>query len=214
MTAQADIIRDKRRHMAQPGGTHDRLVRSLVLALPVAIGVLAALMILAPLSPRGEVSFLLDRGKVEITPNRLSVNKAMYRGLDADGRPFAVMAGNAVQKSREVRRIGMEDLTARILLDSGPAEVTARAGTYDFANEMVAIPGAVNFMAADGYRMIVRNVTLGLRDKRLVGTGRVEGRVPAGTFSANRFEADLQARTVSLIGNARLRMTPGAMRMP
>lgn len=212
--SQAEIVRDKRRYMARPGGAHDRLVRSLVRVLPVLIGVLFALMILAPLTPRGEVSFLLDREKVEVTPNRLAVNKAMYRGVDGEGRPFAVMAGNAVQKSREVKSIGMEDLTARILLDSGPAEVTANRGTYDFARELVAIPGALNFIAADGYRMIVRNVTLALRDKRLVGTGRVEGRVPAGTFSADRIEADLQARTVSLNGNARLRMTPGAMRMP
>lgn len=212
--SQADIVRDRRRHLARPGGAHDRLVRSLVRVLPIVIGVLFALMILAPLTPRGEVSFLLDREKVEVTPNRLSVNKAMYRGLDGEGRPFAVMAGNAVQKTREVKSIGMEDLTARILLDSGPAEVTANRGTYDFARELVAIPGALNFIAADGYRMIVRNVTLALRDKRLVGTGRVEGRVPAGTFSADRLEADLQARTVSLNGNARLRMTPGAMRMP
>jgi len=212
MTQQADIIRDKRRRTAQPGGTHDKLVRFLVLCLPVVIGILFALMILAPLSPRGEISFLLDRDKVQVTPNRISVNKAMYRGLDAEGRPFAVMAGNAVQRSRQVKQIEMEDLTARILLDNGPAEVTAQAGTYDFAKEVVTVPGAVNFVAADGYRMIVRNVALNLTERSIVGTGRVEGRIPAGTFSADRLEADLQARTVSLIGNARLRMQPGTLR--
>lgn len=214
MTVEADIIRDKRRHMATPGGAHDRLVRFLVLALPVVIGVLFALMILAPLRPRGEISFLLDRDKVQIAPNRISVNKAMYRGLDAEGRPFAVMAGNAVQKSRKLRQIEMEDLTARILLDSGPAELTAQRGTYDFGEEEVTVPGAVNFTAADGYRMIARNVLLDLDERALVGQGRVEGRIPAGTFSADRLEADLQARTVSLIGNARLRMEPGTIRMP
>ncbi len=214
MTAEADIIRDKRQHMAAPGGAHDKLVRFLVLVLPVAIGVLFALMILAPLSPRGEISFLLDRDKVQVTPNRISVNKAMYRGLDAEGRPFAIMAGNAVQKTREVRKIEMDDLTARILLDNGPAELSAQNGIYDFGDDTVSVPGAVNFMAADGYRMIARNVSLDLSEKKLVGTGRVEGRIPAGTLSADRLEADLQARTVSLIGDARLRMEPGSLRMP
>ena len=214
MTVEADIIRDKRRHMAAPDGAHDRLVRFLTLSLPVVIGVLFALMILAPLSPRGEISFLLDREKVQVTPNRISVNKAMYRGLDADGRPFSVMAGNAVQRSRKLRRIEIEDLTARILLDSGPAELTARRGIYDFGAEQVEVPGAVNFTAADGYRMIARNVSLDLPGRTIVGKGRVEGRIPAGTFSADRIEADLQARTLSLIGNARLRMQPGSIRMP
>ena len=214
MTHEADIIRDKRRHMAAPGGAHDRLVRFLVMGLPIVIGVLFALMILAPLSPRGEISFLLDRDKVQVTPNRVSVNKAMYRGADEKGRPFSVMAGNAVQKSRKLRQIEMEDLTARILLADGPAELSAREGVYDLDAESVAIPGAVNFTAADGYRMIARNVSIDMPDRRLVGEGRVEGRIPAGTFSANRLEADLQARTVSLIGNARLRMEPGSLRMP
>ncbi|WP_144097239.1 LPS export ABC transporter periplasmic protein LptC [Croceicoccus sediminis] len=214
MTAEADIIRDKRQHMAAPGGAHDKLVRFLVLVLPIAIGVLFALMILAPLSSRGEISFLLDRDKVQVTPNRISVNKAMYRGLDAEGRPFAVMAGHAVQKTREVRKIEMDDLTARILLDNGPAELSAQNGIYDFGDDTVTVPGAVNFTAADGYRMIARDVSLDLSDQKLVGTGRVEGRIPAGTFSANRLEADLQARTISLIGDARLRMEPGSLRMP
>lgn len=214
MTQQADIIRDKRRHMATPGGAHDRLVRFLVLTLPVAIGVLFALMILAPLSPRGEISFLLDRDKVQVTPNRISVNKAMYRGADEEGRPFSIMAGNAVQKSRKLRQIEMEDLTARISLADGPAELSARAGVYDLDAERVTIPGAVDFTAADGYRMIARDVAIDLTERRLVGAGRVEGRIQAGTFSADRLEADLQARTVSLIGNARLRMQPGSIRMP
>ena len=67
MTAQADLIRDKRRHFAAPGGAHDRLIGFLAKALPAAIGVVAAVMILSPLSQRGEISFILDRNKVAIT---------------------------------------------------------------------------------------------------------------------------------------------------
>ena len=40
------------------------------------------------------------------------------------------------------------------------------------------------------------------------------GAVPTGTFSADRIVADLGERTVTLEGNARLRMTPGKLRMP
>jgi hypothetical protein len=54
MTVQADLIRDKRRHFATPGGFHDKLISFLAKALPAAIGLVAAVMILSPLSPRGE----------------------------------------------------------------------------------------------------------------------------------------------------------------
>ena len=58
------------------------------------------------------------------------------------------------------------------------------------------------------------DVSVDLETKQLVGAGGVEGAIPAGTFSADRLTADLSARTVTLTGNARLRMEPGKLRMP
>ena len=72
----------------------------------------------------------------------------------------------------------------------------------------------MRMIAADGYRMMARDVSVDLETKQLVGAGGVEGAIPAGTFSADRLTADLSARTVTLTGNARLRMEPGKLRMP
>ena len=55
---------------------------------------------------------------------------------------------------------------------------------------------------------------LAIPAKTMTSRGRVDGRIPAGTFSADRIVTDLDARTVTLDGNARLRMTPGKMEMP
>ena len=65
-TQEAKALRGARQHFAVPGGSHDKLVGFLGKALPMCIGVLAALMVITPLSPRGEVSFLLDRNKVAV----------------------------------------------------------------------------------------------------------------------------------------------------
>ena len=43
----------------------------------------------------------------------------------------------------------------------------------------------------------------------MVSRGEVTGRVPTGTFRADRLKADLTERTVTLEGRARLRMTQG-----
>jgi lipopolysaccharide export system protein LptC len=88
MTQAADLIRDKRRLWAAPGGSHDRMVRSLARWLPGLVGVVAAAMIVGPLFPKGEISFLLDRNKVAMTGERVRVYDAMYRGEDDKGRPF------------------------------------------------------------------------------------------------------------------------------
>ena len=214
MSQQADQIRDRRRAFAAPGGSIDRTIRLLAIALPALIGAVAATMLIAPLSPRGEVSFLLDRNKVATAEDRLRVDDAMYRGRDNQGRPFSLTAGEAVQRSASVPVVRMKDLTARLMLSEGPAVLNARAGSYNIDRQRVAIDGLVRFTAADGYRMTARNVSIDLPSQTLRSTGRVEGAVPAGTFSANSLRADLEARTLTLSGDARLRMVPGRMRMP
>lgn len=214
MTVQADLMRSRRRDFAAPGGFHDRLVRFLARALPATVGALLAVMVLAPLSPRGEISFLLDRRKVAMVEDRLRVASAMYRGQDDSGRNFSITAGSAVQRTREVPMIQLDQLTARIMLNDGPALLTAGKGDYDFGKEIVDIVGPVNFQTADGYRMTATNVDIDLGTRQLKSRGPVEGRIPAGTFAADRISADLSERTVTLDGNARLRMVPGKMQVP
>lgn len=210
-------MRSARQRFAAPGGSHDRLVKFLAAALPMSVGVLAALMVVTPLSPRGEVSFLLDRNKVDVVDERLRADKALYRGVDDKGRPFSLTAGEAVQRSSAEGIVRLRDLAARLLLPEGPAQLVAPYGRYDLSSDLVAVPDTVRFTAADGYAMRLNDVVVDLPQRTVTGEGGVAGTVPAGSFSADRLEVDLDERTVSLIGNARLRMVPGKvnqMRMP
>ena len=213
-TQEAKQLRSRRQRFAQPGGSHDRLVRFLARALPMAVGVVAALMVITPLSPRGEISFLLDRNEVALITERLRVDNALYRGQDEQGRPFSLTAGEAVQKSSVEGIVRMDDLVARLLMTEGPARVEAPGGQYDINEEVVAVNGTMRMEAADGYSMRASGVSLDLNDKTLEGAGGVEGAIPAGTFRANRLDADLDERRITLSGNARLRMEPGKLRMP
>lgn len=213
-TEEAAVLRDQRQHWAEPGGSHDRLVAFLARALPMGVGVLAALMVISPLSPRGEISFLLDRNKVAVINERLRVDNALYRGEDNQGRPFSLTAGEAVQRSSAEGVVRMNDLVARILLNDGPARITAEAGQYSIDDSIVSVIGPVQMQAADGYRLMARDVSVDLEAKTLFGAGGVEGAITAGSFSADRMVADLSARTITLTGNARGRIEPGNLRMP
>lgn len=214
MSQQAEQIRDRRRAFAAPGGRLDRAVRVLAVALPAVMGAVLATMLIAPLSPRGEVSFILDRNKVDTADDRLRLDNAMYRGEDKRGRPFSLSAGEAVQASALVPEVRLQDLTARMLLSEGPAVLNAPSGRYDIEEQKVSVDGELRFAAADGYRMTARGVAIDLPDRSLQGTGGIAGTVPAGTFRADGMSADLDARTVTLEGDARLRMVPGQMRLP
>lgn len=213
-TNEAKQLRNQRQHFAAPGGSHDRLVAFLGKALPMGVGIVAALMIITPLSPGTEVSFLLDRNKVAMIDERLSVSNAMYRGQDDGGRPFSLTAGEAVQRSSREGIVRMEDMMAQILLRDGPARISAEGGAYDIDAEVMTVDGPLRLSAADGYTMTARGVSVDLQSRVMVGDGRVEGEVPAGTFEADRIEVDIDERKISLRGNARLTMRPGELRVP
>ena len=214
MSQRADQIRDRRKAFALPGSPLDRAVKLLAVLLPGLVGAVAAAMLIAPLGPRGEVSFLLDRNKVDTATDRLRVDDAMYRGRDNKGRAFSLTAGEAVQRSASVPVVELADLTARMQLTEGPAVLLAPAGRYNIDEQLVDVDGVVRFATSDGYRMTVRNVSIDLPNRLVVGAGGVQGAIPAGTFSANSIRADLDARVLTLAGNARLRMVPGRLRMP
>ncbi len=201
-----------RQRFAAPGGFHDRLVGILAVVLPMAVGVIAALMVITPLAPRGEVSFLLDRNKVAVIDERLRVDNAMVRGSDSQGRPFSLTAEEAVQKSTKEGILRLDALVARILLPEGPASLQAPGGQYLLREDIVDVTGTLLLTAADGYRMVARGVSIDLEERELVGSDGVEGEIPAGTFSADALRINLPDRTVTLTGDARLRMVPGPLR--
>jgi len=212
MSIQADQQRHARRHWARPGGSHDRLVTRLKNWLPMAVGVLAALLVTAPFTGGDKVSFVLDKNKVEVAKERMRVTEALYRGEDGKGQPFSLRAGSAVQKSSREPIVDLNDMSARILLSEGPAVLNARKGRYDMDSERVAVDGPVQFEAAGGYRLTTRDVGIDLKSRRMRSAGRVDGRIPIGTFSGDHLEADLGARTVTLQGRASLRIEQNGLK--
>lgn len=212
MSIQAEQQRDVRRHWARPGGGHDRVVGALKGWLPMAVGVLAALLATAPFLGGDKVSFVLDKNKVEVATERMRVSEALYRGEDSKGQPFSLRAGSAVQKSSREPVVDLNDMSARILLSDGPAVLDARRGRYNMESEKVAIEGPVQFQTAGGYRLTTRDVGIDLKTRQMRSEGHVDGRIPIGTFSADHLEADMGARTVTLNGRASLRIEQNGLK--
>jgi lipopolysaccharide export system protein LptC len=209
MSEVAARARTARQIWAAPGSSHDRFVGLSRVALPVMIGVLAAFLVMAPLTMRGDVSFLLDKNKVEVARERLRIQQARYRGEDSKGRPFALTAGSALQRSSREPIVHLNALSAAIQLPDGPATLVANKGRYDLDTEQVNMDGPIRFQAANGYRLDTHDATVDLKTRKMQSGGAVTGTVPQGNFRANAMKADLESHIVTLDGNARLRIVPG-----
>lgn len=198
-----------RQAWAAPGGRHDRVVALLGVALPIAIGVLAAFLAIAPLRQNNELSFLLAKDNVEMAGERMRVESARYSGADDRGRAFQISAGSALQESSDDPILRLRDLSAAMELAAGRAFITANQGRYNIDTQRVALDGPIEFRASDGYALSTSDVMVDFNSQRMRSRGAVEGEIPLGTFSANRMRVDLDSRTVNLDGRARLRIIQG-----
>lgn len=194
-----------------PGGRHDRLIRSMRVVLPSIIGVLLAILAFSPFTSTQELSFVLDKDEVSLSKERMRLVEALYRGEDNKGRPFSLRAGSAVQKTSADPTLDMTALSARIMLNDGPASILAQRGSYSLGNETMRVNGPLA-IESPGYDMVASNVEFSLKDKTMQSFGPVSGRTKVGTFKAGRLTGDLESRVVRLEGGVQLRIEQNAIK--
>ena len=204
--------RSTKQRWAIPGGAHDRVVGWSKIALPMAVGVLIAVLMLAPLDKRDDVSFILDKKKVDSAPERMRVEAARYTGSDDKGQLFTIRAERAIQRSSDVPLIDIAGMSARMSLANGPVSLAANRGRYDIDAQRLAIDGPVAVVGPEGYRLSTSDVLVDLKARHLQSDGRVRGSMRLGSFEAGQLEADLGERTISLTGGARLKIVQEGVR--
>jgi lipopolysaccharide export system protein LptC len=212
MSELATRERATKRRWAVPGSSHDRLIRFAKIALPSAVGIAIAFMAMAPLDKKGEVSFILDKNKVENAPERMRLEQARYTGEDNDGQSFLVVANRALQRSSEQPIVDIWGVLARFGLSEGPVTVAANQGRYNLDEQMVTVKGPVRVAGPEGEQLVTRDVTVRLKQHLVTSNGGVSGRTELGEFQARRLNANLADRTVVLDGGARLKIVQGAVR--
>ena len=212
MASGATRQRPANRRWAEPGSAHDRLIKWTKIGLPAAAGVLLAVLAIAPLDRKGDVSFILDKKKVESAPERMRVEEARYTGTDDKGQMFTIIAGRAVQPSSDTPIVDINDMYARLNLQQGPLVIAAGQGRYNLDTQQVAVIGPINVQGADGWQLKTEDVTVDLKQRKLASHGPAVGQMRLGQFRANQIRADLGTHTVVLDGGARLKITQGAVR--
>jgi lipopolysaccharide export system protein LptC len=201
-----------KRHWAEPGSRHDAVVKATKFGLPIVIGVLILLLAIAPFDKRGDVSFILDKNKVEEAKERMRVEKARYVGEDNKGQKFLIVADRAVQPTSNVPIVAIEGMRAQLNLGKGPLSIAALRGRYNLEQEQVLVDGPVRVAGPDGYQLATRDVTVDLDKRSLASNGPVSGQMELGQFQAGQLRADLDERTVSLEKGVRLKIYQGAVR--
>jgi len=201
-----------KRHWAEPGSRHDLFVRATKVVLPVLIIGLLVVLAIAPFDKRGDVSFILDKNKVDAAEERMRVEAARYTGTDDKGQKFSINADRAIQPTSDRPVVDIQGMRAQLALENGPLSIVALNGRYNLDQQKVAVDGPVRVAGPDGYRLETRDVGIDLKNRNLASRGRVVGDMRLGHFEAGRMTADLGTRKVVLTNGVRLNIKQGAIR--
>ena len=212
MSELANSERRQKRGWARPGGSHDKLIRVLKIALPAFIGVVLAFLFFSPLGEKQEVSFLLKKDEVGHAEERLKLTAVTYRGQDNEGRPFILSARSGVQQTSANQVVDISDMQAQMQLENGPARLQADRAQYLMEHDHVNVIGPLTFTAADGFRIQTRDVNVDMRARTMQSRGAVEGQMPLGRFTAGQMHVDLPSRRVVLTGRPSLHIVQGGLR--
>ena len=118
---------------ANPGSAHDKIVRWSKIMLPAGVGALIAILAFAPLQKEGDVSFILDKKKVENVNERMRVETARYVGADNKGQQFEIIARQALQRSSEIPVVDIQGMFARLALAQACFEFIPTRAMLDLA---------------------------------------------------------------------------------
>ncbi len=212
MSEAAARTRDVKRHWAEPGGRHDRVVKLAKFGLPIVVVGLVAMLAIAPFDQRDDVSFILDKKGVNKATERMRIEQARYAGEDNKGNKFVITADRAVQQRSDVPVVMIEGMKAELGLAEGPLQIVANQGNYDLDTQMVQVEGPVRVVGGDGYKLATSNVAVDMKQRQVASQGRAAGSMRLGQFEAGQMRADLGTRTVVLDGGVRLKIVQGAVR--
>jgi lipopolysaccharide export system protein LptC len=210
--ADADAQPRTRQRWAEPNSAHDWFVRWAKVILPSAVGALIAVLALAPLDKHKDVSFILDKKKVQNAQEAMRVEAARYTGTDNKGQQFVMIANRAIQPNSETPIVVISGMLARLNLAQGPLMIAANRGRYNLDTHKVAVVGPVKVVGPESYRLATSDVTVDLKNRQLASAGPVSGQMRLGQFQAGHLHADLGDRTIVLDGGARLKIVQGAVR--
>ena len=188
-----------------------RVVAAMRLILPsIAALLLAALALWSRLGLDSD-SFRLAMGSLGLTSiDSMAMSNPHFEGVDDQKRPFNLTAASARQVDSAADAIDLDAPQADITLSDGAwLTLTADAGRYLRAAQLLDLTGQVNLFHDKGYELHTRDVHIDLAKGSAVGGSAVDGQGPSGELTAEGIEVANGGSRIHFLGRAHMTIYDG-----
>jgi lipopolysaccharide export system protein LptC len=184
---------------------HSRLVRTLRIAVPAVVAVIAvAVFLITYFNPLRMLSKLpIDIGDLVVSGTKITMEKPHLSGFTRDSRAYELSADTAAQDLTKPDIVELHNIHAKVQMqDNSMLRLSARDGTYNSKADTLRLNHDIQLNSSTGYTGELSEATVDIRQGHVVSGHPVHVQLLQGTLDANLLEIVHSGEVVRFDGGA------------
>jgi lipopolysaccharide export system protein LptC len=191
---------------------HSRLVRVLRVAVPAAVALsLATVVLISIFNPfRTKLANLpLEIGNLVVSGTKITMESPHLSGFSPDKRPYEMWAKTATQDVTDPDHVELGTLRAKMLMeDQSTITVDARTGFYDTKTQLLKLHKDVFLQTSTGYEARLNSALVNLADSSVMSDEPVDVKLTNGTLRSDRLRVTDNGSVAHFDGNVVMYLVP------
>jgi lipopolysaccharide export system protein LptC len=187
---------------------HSRFVRWMRRAIPAAIVVVAAVIVIATFfNPFRLIGvFPIDIGKVSLSGTKITMEAPRLAGFTSDARPYELTARAAAQDLTKPEVLELKGINAKVELNDGQrVQIKAINGLFDTKSEILKLRDEIVLTTTTGYEGRLSEATVETGTGHIVSDSPVEMKLlNGGRLNANHLEIVDNGASIQFSGGVEL----------
>ncbi len=190
---------------------HSRLVRILRVAVPAAVILsMAVVVLISVFNPFRILAKLpIDVGNLVVSGTKITMESPHLSGFSPDKRPYEMWAKTATQDVTDPDHVELATLRAKMLMeDQSTVTVDARTGLFDTKTQMLDLHKDIFLQTSTGYEARLTSALVNLADSSVVSDEPVDVKLPNGTLRSDRLRVTDNGAVAHFDGNVVMYLVP------
>ncbi|MDE2332386.1 MAG: LPS export ABC transporter periplasmic protein LptC [Bradyrhizobium sp.] len=184
---------------------HSRLVRILRVAVPVAVLVsVAAIVLTSIFNPFRMLlpKLPVDMGNLVVSGTKITMESPHMAGFSADQRPYEVWAKTATQDVTDPDHVELKGLRAKMVSqDQSTVTLTAQDGSMNTKDQLLDLQRDIHLQTSSGYEAWLSRAAIDMAKGDVASDERVDVKLTNGTLSSDRLRITGSGEVIRFEGN-------------
>lgn len=183
---------------------HSRMVRTLRIAVPAAVGLaMAGLIGIATFNPfRALANLPLDMDNLVVSGTKITMESPRLAGFTPDKRPYEMQATTATQDVADPDHVELHALRAKVLMeDHSTVTLNSRTGVFNTKTQMLDLRKDILMQSSTGYEARLSHAIVDMGRGTVTSDQPVDVKLLNGTLTADTMQVTEKGDVVRFENN-------------